>query len=105
MHIPSPDSFLFSLKNPRDFPPEKLYPWSENSDHFVRGGVKSKVTAGPIFGEPGNVHDLATLIGTENRLGIAALQEGFKSKHNDALYFAGTRLFVIHELEVFWLGK
>jgi len=99
--VPSPDSFLFRLTNPRGFPPEKLYPWAVNSDHFVTGGVKGKATAGPIFGESVRVHDLTTLIGTENRLGIAALQEDFKSKYGDPLYLAWTKSLVTHELEVF----
>ena len=104
----SEKSFLFSLKNPSGYPPEKilLFPDPHSEDACVKGAVKSRADFGPTFGEYGNIIDLSTLTGKTNRVGFAKIRQGFRTKYTEEQdYFNGCELYVVDELEVFGLTK
>ena len=101
-------SFLFSLKNPSGYPPEKILPFPDphSEDACVKGAVKSRADFGPTFGEYGNIIDLSTLTGKTNRVGFAKIRQGFRTKYTEEQdYFNGYELYVVDELEVFGLTK
>ena len=68
----SEESFLFSLKNPSGYPPEKILPFPDlhSEDACVKGAVKSRADFGPTFGEYGNIIDLSTLTGKNKSRGF-----------------------------------
>ena len=68
----SEESFLFSLKNPSGYPPEKILPFPDphSEDASVKGAVKSRADFGPTFGEYGNIIDLSTLTGKNKSRGF-----------------------------------
>ena len=104
----SEKSFLFSLKNPSGYPPEKILPFPDphSEDACVKGAVKSRADFGPTFGEYGNIIDLSTLTGKTNRVGFAKIRQGFRTKYTEEQdYFNGYELYVVDELEVFGLTK
>ena len=105
----SEKSFLFSLKNPSGYPPEKILPFPDphSEEACVKGSVKSRADIGPTFGESGSIFiDLSTLTGKTNRVGFAKIRQGFRTKYTEEQdYLNGYELYVVDELEVFGLTK
>ena len=102
--IPCPGSFLFCLKNPGTYSPQKIYPLPERSENLVAGGIKCGLAWGPTFGTPSS-SDISTMRNLYNRrLGFINLGKGFQTQYASDFFVGGSE-FLMHELEVFGFAQ